>query len=389
MSKEKTNKNIKAFAWAAFLNDFGAEMIYPIWPIFVTTVLGAPMSALGLIDGLGDAMVSISQAVSGYISDRIRKRKVFIWLGYFFGGLSRIGYAFSTVWQMLIPFRILDRAGKIRGAPRDAMVADLSTHENRGRSFGILRMMDNLGGVTGICFTILLVNYLGLKTLFLIAAVPSAIAIFIILFFVKEKPDGNIKIFKGLRLSDLNKNLRLFFFLSTIFSLGTFSYSFLLIFAKGLGFRVAMIPVFYLVFSAVASISSLPFGILSDRIGRKSVLQLAFLFWGLVCVTLILLNSLASVFAAFVFYGLHKGSLDTVQKAFVAELSPKDYRASVLGGFQMVIGLAALPASLLAGFLWDFWSPSTPFFLSLGLTAFAAILLSFVKETGHMNCIGE
>lgn len=379
--KQKTDKTIKAFAWAAFLNDFGSDMIYPIWPLFVTTVLGAPMSALGLVDGLGDAIVSISQAVSGYISDRLRKRKVFVWLGYMFGGLSRIGYALSTVWQMLIPFRILDRAGKIRGAPRDAMVADLSHHENRGRSFGILRTMDNLGAVTGICFTILLVNYLGLKTLFLIASIPSVLAVLVILLAVREKPDGGAKIFKGLRLKDLSGNLKLFFLLSTFFALGTFSYSFLLIYAKNLGFQIGLIPVFYLIFSAVASVSSLPFGILSDRIGRQCVMLLAFLFWGLVCATFILFHSSASVFAAFVLYGLHKGSLDTVQKAFVAELAPKDYRASVLGGYQMVIGLSALPASLIAGFLWDLWSPAAPFFLSLGLTAIAAFLLPFVKES--------
>lgn len=378
--RQKTDKTIKAFALAAFLNDFGAEMIYPLWPLFVTSVLGAPMSALGFIDGLGDAIVSISQAVSGYISDRIKKRKVFIWLGYLCGGLSRLGYALSTFWQMLIPFRILDRAGKMRAAPRDAMVADLTHHENRGRNFGIMRTMDNLGGVTGVIFAILLVNFLGLKTLFLIAAIPSFIGILIIVFFVKEKPDGGEKIFRGLKLSDLNRNLRLFFLLSTIFSLGTFSYSFLLIFAKDFDSQIVLMPVYYLIFTAVASISSLPFGILSDRIGRKSVMQLAFLFWGLTCATFILCHSQASVFAAFVLYGLHKGSLDTVQKAFVAELAPKDYRASVLGGFQMVIGLAALPASLLAGLLWDVWSPSAPFFLSLGLTAIAVFLLLLVKE---------
>lgn len=378
--KQKTDKTIKAFALAAFLNDFGSNMIYPIWPIFVTTVLGAPVSALGFVDGLGDAIVSISQVVSGYISDRIRKRKIFIWLGYLCGGLSRLGYAFSTFWQLLIPFRILDRAGKMRAAPRDAMVADLSHHENRGHNFGVMRMMDNLGGVAGICFTILLLNYLGLKTLFLVAAIPSFIAILIIMLFVKEKPDGGDKIFRGIRLRDLDRNFQLFLFLNTLFALGDFSYSFLLLFAKDIGSKVLLIPVFYLVYSAVASASSLPFGILSDRIGRKGVMHLAFFFWALVCGTFILFDSQVSVFAAFILYGLHKGSLDTVQKAFVAELAPRDYRASVLGGFQMFIGVAALPASLIAGLLWDIWSPTAPFFFSLGLTTLAVFLLPFVKE---------
>jgi sugar phosphate permease len=148
-------------------------MIYPIWPLFVTTVLQADMTILGFIDGLGDAIVSLSQAASGYVSDRTRKRKVFVWTGYLFGSSSRVGYALSTAWQHVIPFRILDRAGKMRGAPRDAIIADVSTDENRGRNFGLLRTMDNLGAVCGIIVCILFFGLLGYKNLFLIAAVPS------------------------------------------------------------------------------------------------------------------------------------------------------------------------------------------------------------------------
>jgi MFS family permease len=126
MTKEKTEtkKTLRTFAVASFLNDLGSDIIYPIWPLFVTQVLKANMSALGLLDGLGEALVSLSQAASGYMSDRIRKRKVFIWIGYLCGSASRLGYAASSIWQHLIPFRILDRAGKIRSAPRDALIAD-------------------------------------------------------------------------------------------------------------------------------------------------------------------------------------------------------------------------------------------------------------------------
>jgi MFS family permease len=141
----QTRKTVRTFAIASFLNDMGSDIIYPVWPLFVTQVLKADMAALGLLDGLGEALVSLSQAASGYLSDRIRKRKVFIWVGYLCGALSRFGYAAASVWQHLIPFRVLDRAGKMRGAPRDALVADVSTDENRGRHFGLLRAMDNLG----------------------------------------------------------------------------------------------------------------------------------------------------------------------------------------------------------------------------------------------------
>src|SRR3989339_1181559 len=152
----ESKKTVATFSIASFLNDMGSDMIYPIWPIFLTSVLGADMTILGLIDGIGDAIVSISQAVSGYWSDRLKKRKVFVWIGYICGGISRLGYALATTWQFIIPFRILDRAGKMRGAPRDAIISDISTQENRGRNFGILRTFDNLGAVAGILITVFL-----------------------------------------------------------------------------------------------------------------------------------------------------------------------------------------------------------------------------------------
>ena len=380
MNKKEVKKTIRTFALASFLNDLGSDMIYPIWPLFVTSVLGAPMSALGFIDGLGEAIVSISQAVSGYISDRIRKRKIFVWIGYLFGSLSRVGYAISSVWQHLIPFRILDRAGKIRSAPRDAIIADISTKENRGKNFGLLRAMDNLGAVCGIIVCILFFKLLGYRNLFLLAAIPSVISALLIFHLIKEKKPADIKIYKGLSLKDLDKNFKLFLLLSSFFALGSFSYSFLLIYAKEFGFQTAFVPVLYLVFTAVASIFSVPFGKLSDKIGRKQVLMLSYIFWGLVCLSFIFFRSHLAIILAFVLYGLHKGALEPVQKTFVSELSPIKYRASSLGGFQMVVGLCALPASLIAGVLWDKISIFMPFYFSLSLTALSIIMLIFVKE---------
>ncbi len=380
MSQKEIKKTVRIFALASFLNDLGSDMIYPIWPLFVTSVLGAPMSALGFIDGLGKAIVSISQAVSGYISDKIRKRKVFIWIGYLFGSLSRVGYAISSTWQYLIPFRILDRAGKIRSAPRDAIIADISTKENRGKNFGLLRAMDNLGAVCGIIFCILFFRVLGYRNLFLLAAIPSIIGALLILYLIKEKKPTSVRIYKELSLKDLDKNFKLFLLLSSFFALGSFSYSFLLIYAKEFGFQTAFVPVLYLIFTAVASIFSIPFGKLSDKIGRKQVLILSYVFWGLVCLSFIFLQSRLAIILTFVLYGLHRGALEPIQKTFVSELSPAKYRASSLGGFQMVIGLCALPASLIAGILWDKISMFTPLYFSLTLTTLSIIMLTFVKE---------
>ncbi|MFA5125379.1 MAG: MFS transporter [archaeon] len=381
-NKEKKNgTTVKTFALASLLNDLGANMIYPIWPLFLTTVLGANMSILGLVDGLGDALVSLSQAASGYASDRLKKRKVFIWLGYLLGAASRIGYAITTTWPMVIPFRILDRAGKIRDSPRDAIVADESKHENRGKNFGIIKGMDKLGGVFGIILCILLINFFGYQTFFMLAAIPSIISAVLVYYIIKEKKQTKIKLYKGIKLTNLTHNYKLFLALSAIFALGSFSYSFLLVFANKTGYQTTFIPVLYLIYVIFAAAFSLPFGKLSDKLGRKKVMNLALLFWAMTCILFIFFNTWWAILLTFVFYGLHQAALLPVQTTYVSELAPKKFRASALGGFQMIIGLCALPASLIAGILWDSFGATIPFILSLALTAIAIAMLHFVKET--------
>ena len=341
------------------------------------------MTALGFIDGLGEAVVSISQAASGYASDKIKRRKIFVWIGYLFGSASRIGYSLSTAWLHLVPFKIMDRAGKMRGAPRDAVIADESTRENRGRNFGFLRTMDNLGAVCGIivCTLILFLGLLDYKMLFLLASIPSIVGALLILLFIKEKKLTKDRIYKGLSLKDLDGNFRLFLLLSALFALGSFSYSFLLLIAQYAGFEAKYLPLLYLLFTAVASLLSLPFGKLSDRIGRKSVLTLSYVLWGLVNLTLITTQSYWAIVLCFVFYGLHKGAFEPVQKTLVSELAPADYKASSLGGFQMVVGLCALPSSFVTRLLWDLCNSFVvPLHLSLGLTLVSVTMLLFVKE---------
>ena len=378
--EDQAKKKVRVFAAASFLNDLGSDIIYPVWPLFVTEILGANMAVLGFLDGLGEALVSLSQAASGYVSDRIKRRKIFIWTGYLCGSLSRAGYALSGLWPQLIPFRILDRVGKIRSAPRDALIADATTEENRGRTFGLLRTMDNLGAVCGILLCIALLPLLGYRLLFALAALPSLAGALLILLMIREDKGSGRKIFKGFSFRDIGPSLRLYMLLSGLFALGAFSYSFLLIYAKRFGFKTAFIPVLYLTFTATASLLSLPFGRLSDRIGRKRVLILSFLFWAAVCVGVLTVRRLLFLPLIFVLYGAHKAALDPVQKTLVCELSPLSFRASCLGGFQMVIGLCALPASLMAGWLWEHAGLLAPFYLSLGLTAVASLLLLFVKE---------
>ncbi len=378
MNKE-AKKTLKTFSLAAFLNDMGADMIFPVWPLFLTTVMGANMAVLGLIDGLGQMLFSISQAASGYLSDRLQKRKIFIWSGYLFSGISKIGYALSPTWQWLIPFKIIDRSGKMRGAPRDAIVSEISDDRHRGRNFGILRMMDNMGALLGITATLLLFGVLGYKKLFIVAAIPSVIAAALIFFKVKEHRTKNI--YKPISLKELNKGLVLFFILSAFFALGSFSYSFLLVFANKMGYQATSVPIFYLIYTAVAMLFSLPFGKLADIIGRKKVFMISYAIFALMCFGFMIVEQKWMLFILFPLYGLHLASLEPVQKTFVSEMAPSRFRVSTIGAYQMVVGILALPASLIAGLLWEKVAPWAPFAFSLAMASTAFLLLFFIKET--------
>lgn len=378
MNRNENRILVMVFSLASFLNDVGAYMIRPLWPLFVTSVLNANMMILGFIDGVGDALVSLSQAISGYASDRIRKRKVFIWLGYLLASLSRIGYGLSTTWQQLLVFKIIDRSGKMRDPPRDAIVADVSSRKNRGKNFGLLRMMDNLGATCGILASMLLFTHLGYRNLFILASVPSLIAVLLVFCMVKERKLERIR--KTFILKDLDTNLKLFLVLSGLFYLGSFSYSFLLIYAKNFWFKESLIPVLYLILTSATSFASLPFGKLADRIGRKSVLILSYSLFGIMCLGFILAKTKTAIVVLFLLYGLHKGALEPVEKAFVSELSPVRLRSSILGTFRMIVGLCALPASFIAGTLWDKIGVFAPFCFSAILSCIAILLMMFVKE---------
>ncbi|MDD5040912.1 MAG: MFS transporter [Candidatus Peribacteraceae bacterium] len=379
-SPQYVKRTVWTFASASFLHDMGADMIFSIWPMFLTTVLGANMAVVGLIDGLGDAFVSIAQAVSGYLSDRLRKRKPFVWMGYFFGGIAKVGYSLAPTWHWVLPFRILDRSGKMRGAPRDAIVSDLSTVQNRGRHFGILRMMDYSGAMIGIIAAIVLVRFLPIRTIILISAIPSMFAVVLVIsIYHEKKPDGT-KVFKGIHLTDFSGRLRLYTILNALFVLGSFSYSFLLLSAKSSGFTIGEMPVLYLLYTVVAAILSMFFGKLADRIGRKWVLLFSYGCWIGVTLLFLLIRSPIGVTVAFALYGVHIASLEPVQRALVAELAPKDLVASTLGGFQMVMGFMSFFASFIAGLLWDRFGLPAPFLLSLVLTVFAGFLLLFLKD---------
>ncbi len=377
--KKKSKKQVMTFSFASFFNDIGSDMVAPVWPLFVTSVLGAGTTALGFLDGLGIALVSLSSMFSGYFSDKLRKRKLFIWTGYLMSGFSRLGYSISRAWQHLVPFKMFDRIGKMRDPPRDALVSEIVPKKERGESFGFLRSMDTLGAVVGTIISYILISLIPIKDILLIAAIPSIISALLVLKFVKEKKNKK-KIFKGFKPFKLNNNnTKLFFTISVLFSLTTFTYSFIILFAKEIGFTDKSIPLLYLVFTMIYALFSYYFGKLSDKIRRKPVIIISYMIFALMCAMIIFTQNTIYTIIIFVLYGLFNAAVDPVQRSFVADLSKKEVRGSVMGMFKMLNGLAAVPAGLLAGFLYNIHY-TLPFLLGLTSSLFSAGLMVFVKE---------
>lgn len=378
-----SKKTLVVFSAASFLNDLGADMVFSIWPVFVKVFLGLPASFLGFIDGLGEAINSLSQVFSGYFSDKLGRRKWFIAGGYLFSFLGRAGTALATGPLALLGARSLDRLGKLRDAPRDAYLAESVARARRGRSFGTLQFFDSLGAVFGILLSILLLPLLGFRNLILLAAIPTLASVILIVLFIREKSE-DLEVFQGVHLKDFNPNLKLFFWSSAFLGLGLFSYSFVLLAAAEKGFGIQTLPLLYLIYTIFSSLGAPPFGRLADTIGRKWSLILGYTFWITLLAGFIFTRAELLVWFLMALYGVFKGSFETVAKTFVSELAPPFARASVLGGFKLILGLLAFPASVIAGVLWQRFGFLSPFIFSLVTTIISMLLLLKVKDTlGH------
>ncbi len=382
MPLEKENKKtILVFAAASFLNDVGYYLVTVIWPVFVTVTLGASTTFLGFVDGFGDALTSFSQAFSGFLSDKLKKRKIFIWLGYLSAFLSRVVYAVSNVPWQVIPGKILDRGGKLRDAPRDAIVADIKKYNVRATAFGALRAADRTGALFGLLASLVLVVSLTQRQLFWVAAIPSLMGALLVLIFIRErgpKTEETKKLSFSFRLA--SKNLRLFTLASAVFTLGAFTDSFYILAAKTSGFSIEQVTLLYGVFILVSALAAIPFGKLADKIGRKMVLVGAYLLFIITNFFFATAASFAMFLLGFAVYGLHYGAYEGNLKTIVADFSPPELRASFLGSFAMVMGFIALPASVIAGFLWQTIEFRAPFAFSILLSFVALLLISFVQE---------
>jgi len=368
----------------SLLTDASSEMVYPVLPLFLANVLHAPVSAIGLIESLAEATASLVKVASGRLSDRLRRRRPLIALGYGLSNVVKPLLALVPGWPAVLALRVADRFGKgVRTAPRDALIADSGTAERRGRDFGLHRALDTVGAAIGplTAWAILTLVPDGYRLVFWISAIPGTLAIVLVLTGVREvRAGGRARAREEKRallpLRELGVPFTAFTAISALFALGNSSDAMLVLRAQNVGTAAALIPLMYFVFNVVGAALATPFGHLSDRIGRRRLIVFGFAGYALVYAGFALAGHPASVWALFALYGVPYAATEGMTRAFVVDLVPLHLRATALGGYTFAIGLAALPASLVAGLLWDTVSPSAPFVLSAVLMAAAAIALA-------------
>lgn len=369
--------NIIILGITSLLTDISSEMVYPILPVFLVSTLGASPAILGLIEGIAESLASLLKVFSGYFSDKIKRRKPFTIFGYASSTIGKLFLFIAQGWGFVLFARIIDRLGKgIRTAPRDALIAESAKDGKRGAAFGLHRTMDTMGAIIGVSLAYFLVTGFkdSLRNIFLFSLIPAFLGV-VFLFLVKEKKHEPAPAVQKLqfRWGALDKRLRLFLIFSFLFTLGNSSNQFLLLRAKNAGLTLSQVILLYLTYNIVYGVFAYPASRLSDKIGRKKLLVIGYLFYGLVYFGFALNNSINLFWVLFGAYGLYIGFTEGVEKALISDIAPSDLRATVIGLHAAVVGAGLLPASLFAGLLWKFLGPAAPFYFGGFMGIFASI----------------
>jgi MFS family permease len=375
-------RNVWVLAWVAFFNDTATEMSYWLLPQFLIGVLGAGTMAFGLIEGVAETVSSFARLLSGFLSDRIRRRKPLVATGYTVANLVKPLLALAQSWWHVFWIRFADRAAKgFRAAPRDALIADSVSPSHRGAAFGLRQAMDSAGAIVGPLAALVLLPLLAgnVRSVFWVAALPGLVSILLAWFAVREvraipaAPGIKPGVAGAFQASD--GRLRVILVAVALFSLGNSSDLFLILRAQNLGVPAVAAPALGLIFNLVYTVLSWPAGRLSDLIPRRLLVVVGYLIYSGVYFGFALARTPVAVWGLFAVYGTYYALTEGVLRAWIADLVPSSSRGSVFGILNWVVGAAALPASVLAGWLWHHYSPPTPFFASATLSLLAAGLL--------------
>lgn len=362
-------RNIWVLTAASFLTDISSEMLFNLLPLFLFSVLGARLSYIGLIEGLSAAATSLVQIISGRISDRQLRRKPFVVIGYAVSALAKPLFIFATTWGGVLGIRFMERVGKgFRTPPRDALLSESLDARDRGFGFGIHRAGDTLGAVAGIALSLLIVlwaqpgqmelQHETFNLIILISVIPALMGVIILAIGVREvrgraAPETRKSRDERRSAPVLEKRYSAFIVIVLLFSLGNSSDAFLIIRASSAGLSPTGILGMMLVFNLAYSLISAPAGAISDRLGRRRILSLGWIIFGLAYLGFAFISSGWQAWILIIIYGAYYGMTEGVAKAFVADLTPLPLRGRAYAGFSAAIGLMAFPASLMAGILWQ------------------------------------
>jgi MFS family permease len=386
---EGINRNVFVLGVVSFLTDVSSEMVFPILPLFLTSVLGAGKEVIGLIEGVADSIASLMDIFFGYWSDRSGRRKDFVIAGYGLSSILKVGLVFASAWQHILVIRGTERIGKsLRTSPRDAIIAGSTGEKSRGKAFGLHRAMDTLGALVGpvaafAVFTFFGENEPAFRMIFMIALVPAVLAVAVIIFFVRE-PKAPItarvrkpRFWEALRM--LDSRYKSFLGVSFLFSLSYFSFALLIVRANEIGLSVQDALVAYLSFNGVYFLASMPLGSLSDRVGRKPVIASAFVLYSLICVGFIAAGELWQVVALFALYGVFVAVDESVNKAYISDITNDKTRGIALGAYSSAVGAAYLPANALFGIIWAAFGAPVAFGTAAAVAVSAGLLMLVQK----------
>jgi len=383
-SKSGISKNVFILGLVSFFNDVASEMIYPIIPIFLTSVLGAPVAIVGLIEGIAESTASILKIVSGWLSDKFRRRKPFITAGYSFSAISKIILGLAYNWPFVLVARFIDRFGKgTRTSARDALIVESSDKMGRGKSFGFHRALDTMGAVIGPLLALLAIKFLdgNFRLIFFLAFIPAFIGVLLLLFFVNEKikETKQAHIFR-FNWRDIDHSFKIFLFISFLFALGNSSDVFLILRAQDLGLSVSSVVLVYVLFNFTYAIFSVPAGIISDKIGPRKLLLTGFLLFAAVYLFFGFVQNTFFLWILFPFYGVYMALTEGVGKAYIANLVHHEKSGTAFGIYQMTIGLCTFFASFIAGLLWTYVNVSAPFIFGSTMAAISALLFVVLEK---------